>query len=60
MQWLNDRTTGFINVYLDDLVGAIAAAAAARLAHKELDKEDGDSIYLKGYSLPDLNKDFKE
>ena len=60
LQWLNDRSTGFINVYLDDLVGAVAAAAAARLAHKELDKEDGDSVYLKGYQLPDLDKDFKE
>lgn len=60
LQWLNDRSTGFINVYLDDLVGAVAAAAAARLAHKELDKEDGDSVYLKGYQLPDLDKNFKE
>lgn len=60
LHWLNDRSTGFINVYLDDIVGAIAAAAAARLAHKELDKEDGDSIYLKGYTLPDLDKDFKD
>lgn len=33
LKWLNDRSTGKINVFLDDLVGAIAASAAARLAH---------------------------
>lgn len=59
LQWLNDRTTGFVNVFLDDLVGAVAASAAALLAHREIDKEDGDSIYLKGKDLPDLDKDFK-
>ena len=59
LHWLNDRSTGFVNVFLDDLVGAIAASAAARLAHKELNKEDGESVYLKGKDLPDLNKNFK-
>lgn len=59
LQWLNDRSTGFINVFLDDLVGAVAASAAALLAHKEIDKEDGESVYLKGKDLPDLDKDFK-
>lgn len=58
--WLNDKTTGFINVFLDDLVGAIAAAAAARLAHRELNKEDGESVYLKGKNLPNLDKDFSK
>lgn len=33
LKWLNDRSTGKINVFLDDLVGAVAASAAARLAH---------------------------
>lgn len=33
LKWLNDPSTGHINVFLDDLVGAVAAAAAARLAH---------------------------
>lgn len=59
LQWLNDRSTGFVNVFLDDLVGAIAASAAALLAHREIDKEDGQSMYLKGKDLPDLDKDFK-
>lgn len=59
LQWLNDRSTGFVNVFLDDLVGAIAASAVALLAHREIDKEDGQSMYLKGKDLPDLDKDFK-
>lgn len=32
---LNDKSTGKINVFLDDLVGAIAAAACGWLAHNE-------------------------
>ena len=60
LQWLNDRSTGFVNVFLDDLVGAIAASAAALLAHREIDKEDGQSMYLKGKDLPNLDKDFKQ
>lgn len=32
---LNDKSTGQINVFLDDLVGAIAAAACGWLAHNE-------------------------
>lgn len=59
LQWLNDRTTGFVNVFLDDLVGAIAASAAALLAHNEIEEEDGNSVYLEGKQLPDLDKDFK-
>jgi len=30
---LNDHSTGEVNTFLDDIVGAIAAAAASRLAH---------------------------
>ncbi len=44
LKWLNDKSTGRVNVFLDDLVGAIAAAAASRLAHTNPDLED-DSIY---------------
>lgn len=32
---LNDKTDGEIHTFLDDLVGAIASAAAARLAHAQ-------------------------
>ncbi|KRL63029.1 phosphatidylglycerophosphatase A [Lactobacillus psittaci] len=42
---LNDHSTGKINVFLDDLVGAIAAAAASRLAHTQTKFEDDNSIY---------------
>jgi phosphatidylglycerophosphatase A len=31
---LNDKSTGKCNTFLDDLVGAIAAAASSRLAHR--------------------------
>jgi phosphatidylglycerophosphatase A len=33
LKTLNDKTTGKVHTFLDDLVGAIAAAAASRLAH---------------------------
>lgn len=32
---LNDKSTGKINTFLDDIVGAIAAAASSRLAHRK-------------------------
>ncbi|MCU9612822.1 phosphatidylglycerophosphatase A [Caldibacillus lycopersici] len=31
---LNDKSTGKCNTFLDDIVGAIAAAASSRLAHR--------------------------
>ncbi|HLQ72861.1 MAG TPA: phosphatidylglycerophosphatase A [Bacillota bacterium] len=36
---LNDRSTGEVHTFLDDIVGAIAAAASSRLAHAA---EDGE------------------
>lgn len=33
LERLNDLSTGEVHTFLDDIVGAIAAAAAARLAH---------------------------
>lgn len=32
---LNDKSTGKVHTFLDDLVGAIAAAAASRIAHRD-------------------------
>ncbi|ULO08598.1 phosphatidylglycerophosphatase A [Paenibacillus sp. 19GGS1-52] len=32
---LNDKTTGQIHTYLDDIVGAVAAAASSRIAHRK-------------------------
>ncbi|WP_070119457.1 phosphatidylglycerophosphatase A family protein [Bacillus marinisedimentorum] len=34
LQALNDKRTGEIHTFLDDIVGAIAAAASSRLAHR--------------------------
>jgi phosphatidylglycerophosphatase A len=36
---LNDKSTGVCNTFLDDLVGAIAAAASSRLAHRAANEE---------------------
>lgn len=33
---LNDHTNGHVHTFLDDIVGAIAAAAASRLAHAQV------------------------
>lgn len=37
---LNAHEPGIIHTFLDDLVGAIAAAAAARLAHDDTGEQD--------------------
>ncbi|WP_027410075.1 phosphatidylglycerophosphatase A [Anoxybacteroides tepidamans] len=34
LQYLNDKSTGQCHTFLDDIVGAIAAAASSRLAHR--------------------------
>ena len=34
LERLNDKSTGECHTYLDDIVGAIAAAASSRLAHR--------------------------
>lgn len=34
LEKLNDKSTGEVHTFLDDLVGAIAAAAASRIAHR--------------------------
>ncbi|NPC94052.1 phosphatidylglycerophosphatase A [Bacillus sp. WMMC1349] len=36
---LNDKSTGECHTFLDDIVGAIAAAASSRLAHRARDAE---------------------
>ncbi|WP_162356721.1 phosphatidylglycerophosphatase A family protein [Metabacillus mangrovi] len=37
--YLNDKSTGMCHTFLDDLVGAIAAAASSRLAHRAANTE---------------------
>ncbi len=34
LEKLNDKSSGLCHTYLDDIVGAIAAAASSRLAHR--------------------------
>lgn len=34
LERLNDKSTGQVHTFLDDLVGAIAAAASSRIAHR--------------------------
>lgn len=38
LERLNDKSTGLVNTFLDDIVGAIAAAASSRLAHRAAHK----------------------
>jgi len=40
LQHLNDKSTGKVHTFLDDLVGAIAAAAAGRIAHRYRSEEE--------------------
>jgi len=39
LKYLNDKSTGLCNTFLDDIVGAIAAAASSRLAHRAANVE---------------------
>jgi len=39
LERLNDKSTGLVNTFLDDIVGAIAAAASSRLAHRAAHKK---------------------
>lgn len=39
---LNDKSSGKVNTFLDDIIGAIAAAASSRLAHSIVDDQSLD------------------
>jgi phosphatidylglycerophosphatase A len=39
LEHLNDKSTGEVHTFLDDIVGAIAAAASSRLAHAMADDD---------------------
>lgn len=39
LKMLNDKTTGKCHTFLDDIVGAIAAAASSRLAHSAAEND---------------------
>ena len=40
LERLNNKETGEVHTFLDDIVGAIAAAASSRLAHRYEEKEE--------------------
>lgn len=41
LEKLNDKTSGEVHTFLDDIVGAVAAAASSRIAHrKQAEKEE--------------------
>jgi len=42
LQRLNDKSTGEVNAFLDDLVGAVAAAAASRIAHRHRSDQEAE------------------
>lgn len=42
LERLNDKSTGEVHTFLDDIVGAIAAAASSRLAHASADDKSLD------------------
>lgn len=39
---LNDKNSGQVHAFLDDLVGAVAAAAASRIAHRHRSQEEAE------------------
>ncbi|MDF2669728.1 MAG: phosphatidylglycerophosphatase [Paenibacillus sp.] len=48
---LNDKSTGETHTFLDDIVGAIAAAASSRIAHRKQAEKEAE-LEAKGIGLP--------
>lgn len=46
---LNDLNSGQCNTFLDDIVGAIAAASASKLAHSQIEEVEEIIEVLKGH-----------
>lgn len=42
LKLLNDKSSGYVHTFLDDIVGAIAAAASSRLAHRAAHADDDE------------------
>ncbi|OBZ09761.1 phosphatidylglycerophosphatase A [Bacillus sp. FJAT-27264] len=42
LERLNDKSTGQVHTYLDDIVGAVAAAASSRIAHRKQAEREKD------------------
>jgi len=45
LERLNDKTSGQVHTFLDDIVGAVAAAASSRIAHRK--QAEKEAIYAK-------------
>lgn len=58
LEQLNDKSLGPVNTYLDDIVGAVAAAASSRIAHRkqaEREQERGEeSVDTLAEEEPDI------
>lgn len=54
LERLNDKTTGQIHTYLDDIVGAVAAAASSRIAHRKQAEREQE------LGLPQAPEDLEE
>ena len=55
LKQLNDKSTGKVNTFLDDIVGAIAAAASSRLAHrKERIRKEAIGSFLPSFKTPSI------
>ncbi|WP_054956188.1 phosphatidylglycerophosphatase A family protein [Paenibacillus dakarensis] len=52
LERLNDKSSGVINTFLDDIVGAVAAAASSRIAHR---KQADLEIEVTGTTEEDKN-----
>ncbi|UHA75843.1 phosphatidylglycerophosphatase A family protein [Paenibacillus sp. 481] len=47
LEQLNDKSDGHIHTFLDDIVGAIAAAASSRIAHRKQAEREAEMAQLK-------------
>ncbi|OAB39003.1 phosphatidylglycerophosphatase A [Paenibacillus macquariensis subsp. defensor] len=45
LERLNDKTSGQVHTFLDDIVGAVAAAASSRIAHRK--QAEKEAIYAE-------------
>ncbi|WP_438347148.1 phosphatidylglycerophosphatase A family protein [Paenibacillus sp. FA6] len=52
LERLNDKSTGQVHTFLDDIVGAVAAAASSRIAHRKQAEREVDSSDLNAESDP--------
>ncbi len=47
LERLNDKNSGEIHTFLDDIVGAIAAAASSRIAHRKQAEREEDMVKMR-------------